>query len=498
MRRLALSVVIAVFSVPMVSFAVDTPSTDSPSSAYAWQGTGAIDWNPRAQDAPRIEDLAVKDIESTRSTITWAVLAKNPVEGKIFIGTDDTVPDVVWTKVGLGHNEATLIGLEPATVYYFQIRVHDTVTGLTADSPIAEFSTLAAVPGAGTQRVQGLRAAISFQLNGRHIEADASSTEINQAGTLFYRWNFGDATESTGVTTSHDYSGPGTYKLRLTVSNPSGQQDSAVKYIQIVGASDASEQQATLFGTAPGGSNDGHWWSVGSDNTKLVLVASLVGILSWAAYRFRYLFLFPGLLRRVHNGSGPGLVEALTNPTRRRIFKLIQVRPGIQPYHVWQDVGGAFGVTLRALYVLERTGLVRSVKSGRNRHYFENSARFQSQNLGVLSLLSSRTIGDTYRLLIRKKVATQREIAAELGISIPTASLRLSRMKQAGLITVSRANGNLLFEPVSLAIPMIPWVMQPPRISMVSAQVSPDVAPALGVSMAGGHLPVELPSKPEL
>lgn len=162
--------------------------------------------------------------------------------------------------------------------------------------------------------------------------------------------------------------------------------------------------------------------------------------------RLRHLGLLFAGSRRLGQYQQSRAAVALRNPARLRIYRLVQSRPGIQPYHIWKEVGGAFGVTLRALYVIEKLGLVKVVRGGRAKHYFENSPEYSDDKARVLAAISNRRIKAVLDALQGRGPISQAEISKRLGVSVATVSKRLAKMRGAGLVDVVRANGVNLYE----------------------------------------------------
>jgi PKD repeat protein len=58
----------------------------------------------------------------------------------------------------------------------------------------------------------------------------------DDGGIVKYRWNFGDAAIGAGVTPSHKYTVPGTYKVTLRVTDTDGQTARATALVRITPA----------------------------------------------------------------------------------------------------------------------------------------------------------------------------------------------------------------------------------------------------------------------
>ena len=63
---------------------------------------------------------------------------------------------------------------------------------------------------------------------GQVVTFDGSSSS-GQVPIVFWEWNFGDGNNATGPVVSHVYANPGSYRVRLTVTDQRGYQDSEEK-----------------------------------------------------------------------------------------------------------------------------------------------------------------------------------------------------------------------------------------------------------------------------
>ncbi len=71
---------------------------------------------------------------------------------------------------------------------------------------------------------------------GEKVNFDASQSSDN-VGIVSYHWEFGDGTTGTGSTTTHTYVNPGTYTVRLTVSDSAGNSAGDTITITVEGVS---------------------------------------------------------------------------------------------------------------------------------------------------------------------------------------------------------------------------------------------------------------------
>jgi len=98
-------------------------------------------------------------------------------------------------------------GLDSYTEKPIEIRGHDPVAAFVANQTFGDTNT-------------------TFQF-------DASGSKDEDGPIASYDWNFGDGATATGKTTSHKYTANGTYNVQLTVTDGSGDRDSALQTISV-------------------------------------------------------------------------------------------------------------------------------------------------------------------------------------------------------------------------------------------------------------------------
>ncbi len=97
---------------------------------------------------------------------------------------------------------------------------------------------------------------------------------------LSYDWDFGDGNTATGETQNHTYSEPGTYTVKLTVTDPYGASDTAERAITMVNNSPVADPDGPYDGAAgspinfdgtgssdPDGDTLSYLWKFGDGNT---------------------------------------------------------------------------------------------------------------------------------------------------------------------------------------------------------------------------------------
>ena len=105
----------------------------------------------------------------------------------------------------------------------------------------------------------------SFQMTTTNMDVttDASGSSASDGATLSYVWNWGDGTSNgTGVNASHTYTQPGTYTVRLTVTDSLGATDTVTKQASVAsGNLLASDAFGRSVGTGWGSADVGGDWS---------------------------------------------------------------------------------------------------------------------------------------------------------------------------------------------------------------------------------------------
>jgi hypothetical protein len=69
---------------------------------------------------------------------------------------------------------------------------------------------------------------------GRQVDVDASAT-TDDGTVVSYDWDFGDGASGSGVTASHTFPAPGTYVVRLTVTDDAGLTGSVTRTVNLPG-----------------------------------------------------------------------------------------------------------------------------------------------------------------------------------------------------------------------------------------------------------------------
>lgn len=125
--------------------------------------------------------------------------------------------------------------------------------------------------------------------------------------------------------------------------------------------------------------------------------------------------------------------DLLDNAARRRIYDLVQEKPGIHFKAVASALGIGRGATMYHLRVLERGGLLTRVSlRGWRRYYLTGTVPHRElRGKAVLESPSARTV---YEAVRREPGLTVAELARRVEVSRPAAHKAVERLRAAGLL----------------------------------------------------------------
>ena len=135
-----------------------------------------------------------------------------------------------------GDGRATVVYTAPAAATESEAIVDIEVTpvGSNYQNAAARSASIRLVPTGIRVPPSDLKPAFTFSpdtpIERQNVLFDASSSSGTIAG---YEWDFGDGQSGVGRTTTHAFSGPGTYFVRLTLVDPQGRRTSTTRTITV-------------------------------------------------------------------------------------------------------------------------------------------------------------------------------------------------------------------------------------------------------------------------
>ena len=127
------------------------------------------------------------------------------------IVTDDAFNQAVGLLYA-GNGTITIANRIDVVLDRFGVTIDDGQTG--NERPVASFT---ANPTTGTTTV----------------DFDASASYDSDGAVISYNWDFGDGNSGTGATTSHTYTGPGSFNVRLVVTDDRGSTGATVQAVTV-------------------------------------------------------------------------------------------------------------------------------------------------------------------------------------------------------------------------------------------------------------------------
>jgi predicted transcriptional regulator len=119
--------------------------------------------------------------------------------------------------------------------------------------------------------------------------------------------------------------------------------------------------------------------------------------------------------------------------TRGEIMAYINANPGVYLREISEDLGLSMGVVQYHVWVLTRDGQLEECRSGRYRRFF-GAARYQEEDMKVISLLRQGTAGRILVALSAEQSLTHARLAAILGLTSQALSWQIRRLKEMGIV----------------------------------------------------------------
>lgn len=125
--------------------------------------------------------------------------------------------------------------------------------------------------------------------------------------------------------------------------------------------------------------------------------------------------------------------DALNLESRRRIYEHVRARPGTHLRGIARDLGLPLGTALYHLDCLGGSGLVVVRRDGRYKRFFATNALGRREK-DYISAFHHAVPRRVMAALLAQGHRTQRELAADVGVSRSTLSFHVTNMVRQGLL----------------------------------------------------------------
>ena len=127
----------------------------------------------------------------------------------------------------------------------------------------------------------------------------------------------------------------------------------------------------------------------------------------------------------------------LLHPFRRELYQVLCSNPGTYLLELVDILESPLGTLTWHLRILEREGLVKSIKFAGKRLYFPKMLRSQEAEMAYLTMRSD-TAQKVFAFVVNNAGCYQEQMAESLGVHHDTVRWHVSRMEDVGLIKVVR------------------------------------------------------------
>ncbi|TFG27887.1 hypothetical protein EU528_12095 [Candidatus Thorarchaeota archaeon] len=127
----------------------------------------------------------------------------------------------------------------------------------------------------------------------------------------------------------------------------------------------------------------------------------------------------------------------LLHPFRRELYQVLCSNPGTYLLELVDILESPLGTLTWHLRILEREGLVRSIKFAGKRLYYPKMLRSQEAEMAYLTMRSD-TAQKVFAFVVNNAGCYQEQMAESLGVHHDTVRWHISRMEEVGLIKVVR------------------------------------------------------------
>ncbi|MFW9807501.1 MAG: winged helix-turn-helix transcriptional regulator [Candidatus Thorarchaeota archaeon] len=127
----------------------------------------------------------------------------------------------------------------------------------------------------------------------------------------------------------------------------------------------------------------------------------------------------------------------LLHPFRRELYQVLCENPGTYLLELVDILSSPLGTLTWHLRILEREGLVKSIKFAGKRLYYPRMLRSQEAEMAYLTMRSD-TAQKVFAYVVNNKGCYQEQMAEALDVHHDTVRWHISRMEEVGLIKIVR------------------------------------------------------------
>jgi DNA-binding transcriptional ArsR family regulator/predicted transcriptional regulator len=140
-----------------------------------------------------------------------------------------------------------------------------------------------------------------------------------------------------------------------------------------------------------------------------------------------------GIIGGVGSSDNSGDNHHTADNNRSRIYEFIQQNPGVHLRKIVKELGLAMGHAQYHLNILEKSGRIKSRKSGLHRNYYSVAIVNGTFEI-ILAFLRQETSRDILVYLMEHPGSTQSDIANFKHFSSPTINWHMSRLMDNGMV----------------------------------------------------------------